>query len=89
LRWENKGNDMDDDLKERLARLEERSEHIIGKVDDVRMNTGKIFDRLDKLPCGVMSEKIKGINSRIGWVWAIIIFICFSIIGTAIKERLF
>lgn len=76
---------MDGELSERLARLEERSNHIIGKIDNLRENSGKIFEKLDDLPCGAMKEKVKGINSKIAWMWTVIILISGSIIGIAIR----
>ena len=60
---------MDEDLKSEIARLQERTEHIITKIDDHKGTTNKIWDKLDKLPCGAMKEKVKGMGIRVNWLY--------------------
>jgi len=71
------------EVYEKLATLEERSNHIIGKIDNIRDNTSKIFERLDKLPCGIHEEKIKGQGKSLdrAWVWIYGIVIGFILTG--------
>ena len=74
---------MDERIEIKLARLEEKSEHIISKLDDTRDNIGKIFTKLDELPCATHTEKIKGLISQMNylyWVFAIVV-ICGIVLG--------
>ncbi len=53
--------------EERLARLEERTNHLIGKVDNIRDNIGKIFEKLDDVI--KIKERVKGIGIRVNWLY--------------------
>ncbi len=73
----------DDDLKSQFAVLSERTEHIIKKIDEQRESTGKIFDKLDKLPCEAHHQKLNDINGKTKsnekWIYGIVV----AILGTA------
>ena len=53
--------------EERLGRLEERSDHLIDKVDDIRGNIGKIFDKLEAVT--QIKERVKGLGVRVTWLY--------------------
>ena len=53
---------MDVELRERLARLEEKTEHIITKVDDIKNN---------HLPS--IYKKIEKVTNRPSWIVTVII----------------
>ena len=65
-------------IEERLARLEERIEHIITKVDDITKNHLKnIYDKIERL------------SSRPSWIVAIIItFLTTLCVGLIVKTRM-
>ncbi len=54
-------------VEERLARVEERSEHIIKKVDSIKDTIGKIFEKLDDVV--KVKERVKGLSTRVSWLY--------------------
>lgn len=60
--------------------LKEKFANVHHRLDEVKKDTEKMDIKLDKLPCGVMQEKVKGINGKIAWIWGLIIIIVGSII---------
>lgn len=60
--------------------LDEKFTNLHHRLNEVKSDTEKMDTKLDKLPCGVMQEKVKGINGKIAWLWGLIIIIVGSII---------
>ncbi len=65
--------------EERLARLEEKTNHLIGKVDGIRDNIGKIFEKLDDVI--KIKERVRGLSQGVtGLYWAFAIVILLGIV---------
>ncbi len=73
-------------VEERLARLEERSDHLIGKVDNIRDNIGKIFEKLDDVV--KIKERVRGLSGRVNWLYFAfaIVILAGIVLGVWIKH---
>lgn len=69
---------MDKDLNDRLITVEtvvkERNEVVKQHHQENRENFGKLFAKLDELPCNGHLGRIKGIGKDIKWIWRVISF---------------
>lgn len=80
----------DGDLQAQFAKLEERTEHIIKKIDEHKNTTNKIFDKLDRLPCDTHKERIKNNTKNVGrlYVFFVTVIVGGIILGIWIKAVL-
>ncbi|TSA28622.1 hypothetical protein D4R71_00525 [bacterium] len=61
--------------------LEEKFTNVHHRLDEVKSDTEKMDLKLDKLPCGVMRERVKNINGRINWIWAVMLLILAGMVA--------
>ena len=72
-------------FKERWNNHDKRSDEI---WTEIRENIKDIKVDMNNFPCDSVLEKIKGINSKIAWLWIIVVGLIGTIIKVAIKVLL-
>ena len=66
--------------------LDERFTNLHSRFTELREDTKAMSGKLDKLPCGIHNERIKGINGKLIWIFAILTIIIGALIRTGLAK---
>jgi len=69
-------------FNERWDAHDKRSEDI---WSEVRQKIDYLVDKVNRLPCGRITEKVNNLEKAFGWVWGFIIPVVVGIMGIAFK----
>lgn len=53
--------------------------------EELKDSIDKIFSKINRLPCGVMEEKVKSLGHKVAWIWGITASIILAIVGIAMR----
>jgi len=71
-------------FNERWDKHDLRSDEIWGRIE---RKMGRIFDKLDVLPCEEHNGRIEGVKDKQTWLWTILIALVLAFVGVLLRSH--